>query len=157
MIWINRHDHLSVTAFTIHHGGIITWFKWINGMGCKETALFDSILTPTDLIAKTKQKTKKRETKLFLIPLASCLVLTFGSHGQRAVFRYRRQQPGVVGEVVVGLPADVSKFGIVGRRAGNKVAPDLERRWQHAVYYKFLFHELVSVFIWMTEPLCLNN
>lgn len=54
--------------------------------------------------------------------------LTFSSHGQGAVFRYRWEEPGVVGDVVVGLPADVSIFGVVGRRAWNKFTSNFERR-----------------------------
>lgn len=60
--------------------------------------------------------------------VCSCAGLTFSSHWQRAVFRYRREEAGVVGDVVVGLPAEVSIFGIVGWRAWNKVASDFGRR-----------------------------
>lgn len=59
-----------------------------------------------------------------------CLICnpTFSSHWQRAAFRHRREEPGVVGDVVVGLPAEVSIFGIVGRRAWNKVTSDFGKR-----------------------------
>lgn len=60
--------------------------------------------------------------------VCSCAGLTFSSHGQRAVFRYRRKEAGVVGYIVVGLPAEVSVFGIVGRRAWNKIASDFGRK-----------------------------
>lgn len=61
-------------------------------------------------------------------PVCRCGGPTFSSHRQRAVFGYRREETGVVGDVVVGLPVEVSVFGIVGRRAWNKVAPDFGRR-----------------------------
>lgn len=60
--------------------------------------------------------------------MCSCVALTFSSHGQRTVFRYRREEPGVVGGVVVGLPVEVSILGIVGWRAGNFFASDFGRR-----------------------------
>lgn len=50
-----------------------------------------------------------------------CAALTFSPHGQRTVFRYRWEESGVVGYVVVGLPVEVSIFGVVGRNDGNQV------------------------------------
>lgn len=60
--------------------------------------------------------------------------LTFSSHGQRAVLRNRREETGVVGHVGVRLPAEVSIFSIVGRRAWNKVASGFGRMGQCEVY-----------------------
>lgn len=59
---------------------------------------------------------------------SSCVDPTFGSHRQRTVLRYRREETGVVGGVVVGLPAEVSIFGVVGWRAWNKFTSDFGRR-----------------------------
>lgn len=59
--------------------------------------------------------------------VSRCVDLTFSSHGQRAVFGYRREEPGVVGDVVVRLPVEVSIFGVVGRRTWNKFTSDFGR------------------------------
>lgn len=56
--------------------------------------------------------------------------LTFSSQRQRTVFRYRREESSVVGDVVVGFPAEVSIFGVVGRGAWNRVASNFGRTWQ---------------------------
>lgn len=58
----------------------------------------------------------------------SCVAPTFSSHGQRTVFRYRREEPGVVGDVVVRLPVEVSIYGIVSRWTGNFVTSNYEGR-----------------------------
>lgn len=59
--------------------------------------------------------------------LCSCATLTFCPHGQRTVFRYRWEESSVVGYVVVGLPVEVSVFGVVGRNDGNQVDSDFGR------------------------------
>lgn len=56
------------------------------------------------------------------------VVPTFGSHGERTVLRHRGQEPSVVGEITVGLPAEVSIFGVVSRGAGNHFTPDFREK-----------------------------
>lgn len=53
--------------------------------------------------------------------------LTFSPHRQRTVCRNWREEPGVVGGVVVRLPAQVSVLGVVGRGAWNKITSDWNR------------------------------
>lgn len=53
-----------------------------------------------------------------------CLKDTFSSHGQRTLFRYRRQDPGVISKVEVGLPVQISILAVVGRKAWNNVGSD---------------------------------
>lgn len=65
------------------------------------------------------------------------MALTFSSHGQRTIFRYRREEPGVVGDVVVGLPAEVSIFSIVGWRAGNIFTSDFGGTIKFSKIYGF--------------------
>lgn len=59
--------------------------------------------------------------------MCSCVALTFSPHGQRTVFRYWWEESSVVGCVVVGLPTEVSVFGVVGRNDGNQVHSDFGR------------------------------